>query len=155
MSAKLCRCGGGRAHHENDFACWCPSCLKCDPSDRCVEFSPHIPITLPRPSRNTPAPDHLTPSPDDAAPTPTGDQIAVEVLSQISGTGGHGATPGEVATLLDLGQRATAAVFKELAAEGKIIARETPRKVGSESEDVWVVPGEPETATTRQITLWA
>lgn len=153
MSANLCRCGGGRAHHENDLACWCPACLKNQPLDRCTEFAPRVPIRLPRPPKSEGRPTSSA-SPSVASPPqpPAASSVSIEVLNHIAGAGSHGATPGEVATFLELGRQATALAFKELAADGRINMREAPRKIGSEREAVWVAE---EASAPQQITLWA
>lgn len=40
MSTARCRsCGGSRAHHTGDTACWCPKCLALEEAERCTAFA--------------------------------------------------------------------------------------------------------------------
>lgn len=157
MSNNLCRCGGGRAHHENDFACWCPRCLSQPKEKRCTQLAPHIPVKLPPPPANQPQPNTLTPTQIRSADTPLANNSssASLALAHISGTGEHGATAGEIATYLGLSGQAAVAALKHLAKRDDIVSRESPRKIGAAVEEVWVAVDPDIGAQPRQTTLWA
>lgn len=157
MSTNLCRCGGGRAHHENDIACWCPRCLSQAQDMRCTQFSPHIPVTLPRPPKT-----HSTPSSPAPTQTRTDDPLVVNnsspaaaVLDHISGTGDHGATTGEIATHLGFSSQTASAAIRGLVKNESVVSRGSPRKIGADVEQVWLAVNPGTEDHPRQTTLWA
>lgn len=156
MSPNICQCGGGRAHHENDTACWCPRCLQVPLVLRCTTFSPHIPVTLP------PPPAHhksgQSPSPSESTQTersqPGTNASTAAILEHITSAGPHGATAGEITTLLRHSSATTSAALKYLVNDGCIEQGKSLRMMGSNAEDIWVATETSPEARPRQTTLW-
>lgn len=157
MSNNLCRCGGGRAHHENDFACWCPRCLSQAKEKRCIQFAPHIPVKLPPPPANRSQPNTLGPPQIGSADTPLANNSSPAnlALAHISGTGEHGATAGEISSHLGLSSQTASLALRNLAKSDDIVSRESPRKIGAAVEEVWVAVAPDTGAQPRQTTFWA
>lgn len=159
MSNARCRCGGGRAHHEHDTACWCPRCLPLPHEDRCTNFAPRTPVSLPAlPARPRPdtGPEVDTESHSSAEKPTTGRPAHRELVArQVAAAGAEGATPGELATLLRLRLKAVSAALADLSSDGEVVLDGEPRTVGSSSEDVWRSLRPSDTPEAHQTALWS
>lgn len=149
MSASRCRCGGGRAHHEHDVACWCPRCLPRPIEERCSKYSPHVPVTLPKPPTSTPS--RPTPSATGTATPPPATEV---VLRHVSEAGHHGATVGEIATHRGIKPGTILHALKTLEEAGNLALSTEPRRIGSETEQLWLATNLPDDGEPHQATLW-
>lgn len=150
MPANRCRCGGGRAHHEHDVACWCPRCLPRPIEERCSEYSPLVPVTLPKPPISTPS--QPTSSTSGTATQPTATEV---VLHHVIEAGHHGATVGEIATYLRIKPGTIQRALKALEEAGNLVRSTEPRHIGGETEQLWLATDLPDDAEPQQATLWS
>lgn len=156
MTSTRCLCGGGRAHHQNDIACWCPRCLQLPAEQRCATYAPRRPVRLPAPP----------PPPDPAAgPEPLGthERIQVQphrpsreaVARQVAAAGNEGATCTELSTLLGLAPKVVTAELASLQDDNEITLAPYRRTLGSASEDVWLPLSDLDAPRPHQSPLWA
>lgn len=151
MSSRRCQCGGGRAHHENDVACWCPACLAHPVEDRCTEYSPHIPVVLPKPpaapqgSSSGKIPEHREEPPTTSLTL---------VYQHIVGSGGSGVTLEDLATRLRLRESSVTQALHTLKEAGSISATNEPRQLAEQTGQLWLATGCPYDASPKQATLW-
>lgn len=103
------RCGGSRAHHKDDWACWCSACLSGPSDERCATYSPAPPSKAP-PSPSKPEVDrevvrvgfgHPETSHVAAAKVkPRSGLVRRDVYDEIARRGATGATDDEIETAL-------------------------------------------------------
>lgn len=155
MTNPRCTCGGGRAHHENDIACWCPRCLQGPDEQRCTQYAPHKPVKLPKPPlRDAPSPENDT-DPATQPNVPTYDVDTQLILEHLASTGNHGATSSELSTHLGVSSRQVARSLTTLEENQDIRMSRTPRVIGDATEMIWVATRSADGLEPHQVTLWA
>lgn len=151
MTVNLCRCGGGRAHHTNDIACWCPRCLPKPLDKRCLKFAPRSPLPLPKPESGS-TQEH--PATEPLAPKQAAPESEQQVISHITQSGDRGASAGELATYLGLKPHRVKRILLSLEKAGLIALSGQLRSVGDDTEALWLAEARGPSAAQRQATLW-